>query len=310
MGTLVKITVYTSGEDEARQAFRAGFERIRELDAILSDYRPDSELNRLTAGRVGTPTAISRDLFVVLSAAQDLADQTKGAFDVTMGPVIRLWREARRLNRLPDPGALAEADGRTGYRKLHLDRERQTVTLDQGDMALDVGGNAKGYAASEALAAIGGLGVRSAMVAISGDLAFSDAPPGTRGWRIAVHDLPARQADVPAVLDLTNAAVSTAGPAEQHLDVNGRRYSHIIDPSSRMGLTDDLTVTVVATTGLAADGLDTAISVLGVERGLALIEGRQDAVALLIRRTASGVEALASSRFQSFTRQARKGAVN
>src|SRR5688572_14324606 len=297
MGTLVKITVYSRGEEEARRAFRAGFDRIGELDAILSDYRPDSELNRLTAGEVGTPRAVSRDLFVVLSAAQELAEQTQGAFDVTMGPVIRIWREARKLNRLPDPGALAAAAGRTGYRKLHLDRERQRVTLDRRDMVLDVGGNAKGYAASEALAAIGSLGVRSAMVAISGDLAFSDAPPGTRGWRIAVHDLPAGQADVPAVLDLTNAAVSTAGPAEQHLDVNGRRYSHIIDPSSRMGLTDDLTVTVVATTGLAADGLDTAISVLGVERGLALIEKRQDAVALLIRKTLSGVEVVTSSRF-------------
>jgi len=297
MGTLVKITVYTRGEDEARRAFRAGFDRIRELDAILSDYRPGSELNRLTAGNAGTPMAVGRDLFAVLSAAQDLADQTNGAFDVTMGPVIRLWREARRLNRLPDPGPLAEAAGRTGYRKLHLDRDRQTVMLDQKGMALDVGGNAKGYAASEALAAIGSLGVRSAMVAISGDLAFSDAPPGARGWRIAVHDLPPGKADVPAVLDLTNAAVSTAGPSEQHLDVNGRRYSHIIDPVSRMGLTDDLTVTVVARNGLTADGLDTAISVLGVERGLALIESRRDAVALLIRKTATGVEVVTSSRF-------------
>ena len=305
MGTLVKITVYTRGKDEARRAFRAGFDRIRELDAILSDYKPDSELSRLTTTAVRAPIAVSRDLFVVLSAAQDLAGQTKGAFDVTMGPVIRLWREARRLNRVPDPGALAEASGRTGYGKLHLDRERRTASLDQQGMALDVGGNAKGYAASEALAAIGRLGIRSAMVAISGDLAFSDAPPGARGWRIAVHDLATGQTDVPALLDLTNAAVSTAGPAEQHLDVNGRRYSHIVNPSSRMGLTDDLTVTVVARDGLTADGLDTAISVLGVERGLALVEEHQDAVALLIRKTASGVEVLPSSRFHSFTGEPR-----
>ena len=301
MGTLVRITVYSNDEHEARRAFRAGFDRIHELDAILSDYKPDSELNRLTTTAVRRPTAVSRDLFTVLSASQDLAGQTNGAFDVTIGPVIRLWREARRVNRLPDEGALGEAAGKSGYRKLHLDRERQTVSLDQRGMALDVGGNAKGYAASEALDAISRLGVVSAMVAVSGDLAFSAAPPGTSGWRISVHDLPGEHAGVPEVLELTNAAVSTAGPAEQHLDVNGRRYSHIVDPSTRMGLTEDLTVTVIARTGLVADGLDTAVSVLGVARGLALIERRQDAVALLIYRSASSVRVLPSSRFLSFT---------
>jgi FAD:protein FMN transferase len=301
MGTLVKITVYTSGEDEARRAFRAGFDRIHELDAILSDYKADSELNRLTTTAVRIPIAVSRDLFTVLSAAQDLAERTNGAFDVTMGPVIRLWREARRGNRLPDEGGLVEAAGRSGYRKLHLDRERHTVSLDQQGMALDVGGNAKGYAASEALDVISRLAVASAMVAVSGDLAFSAAPPGTSGWRISVHDLPGEQA-VPQVLELANAAVSTAGAAEQHLDAGRRRYSHIVDPATRMGLTGDLTVTVVARTGLVADSLDTAISVLGVERGLALIDARADAVALIVRRTAAGHEVVPSARFRSFIR--------
>jgi len=300
MGTLVKITVYTLDAGAARRAFRAGFDRIRDLDAILSDYKTDSELNRLTSTAVRGPIPVSRDLFAVLSAAQELAAATSGAFDVTQGPVIRLWREARTPRTLPGAPALGAAAARGGYRKLHLDPGRRTVKLDRQDMALDVGGIAKGYAASEALAAIGGLGVRSAMVAISGDLAFSDAPPGARGWRIALHDLPDVAAGVPATLELTNAAVSTAGPGEQHLDAGGRRYSHIVDPATRLGLTDDLTVTVVATDGLAADGLDTAMSVLGVDRGLALIDARDDAAAVIVRRNAAGAAVIASSRFQSF----------
>lgn len=300
MGTLVKITVYTPGEEAARRAFRAGFDRIRELDAILSDYKPESELNRLAASAVRKPARVSRDLFAVLSAAQEIAGVTGGAFDVTQGPVIRLWREARKTRQLPENGALAGAARRTGYRKLHLDSSRRTVTLDQEEMALDVGGIAKGYAASEALAALGGLGVRSAMVAISGDLAFSAAPPGTTGWRIALHDLPGEPAGVPPTIELTNAAISTAGPGEQHLVAGGRRYSHIVDPATGMGLTDDLTVTVVATHGLAADGLDTAISVLGVERGLALLDARDDAVAVIVRGSAEGAAVIASSKFQRF----------
>jgi thiamine biosynthesis lipoprotein len=298
MGTLVKITVYTSGEDEARGAFRAGFGRIGELDAILSDYKPESELSRLTGIAIGAPAPVSRDLYNVLEAAQQLAEATAGAFDVTQGPVIRLWREARRSKQVPGADALREAASRTGYRKLHLDPARCTVKLDQPGMALDVGGIAKGYAASEALAAIGRLGVRSAMVAISGDLAFSDAPPGTSGWRISVHDLPGNQV-VPQVIELANAAVSTAGAAEQHLDANGHRYSHIVDPSTRMGVTEDVTITVVARSGLVADGLDTAMSVLGVERGLALIDARTDAAALIVRRTTNGDEILPSSRWIS-----------
>ena len=114
--------------------------------------------------------------------------------------------------------------------------------------------------------------MRSALVAVSGDLAFSDAPPGQRGWRIGVHSGDASIVSVPGVLELTNAAVSTSGSSAQHLDVDGRRYSHIIDPSSGMGLVDDITVAVIARHGLDADGLDTAVSVLGADRGLALIE--------------------------------------
>src|SRR5215217_4641042 len=247
MGTLVKITLYAPGEDEARGAFQAAFSRIRALDRTLSDYRPDSELNRLSTTPAGAAVGLSDDLWRVLSASQDLAVATDGAFDVTQGPVIRLWRAARGTGRLPDEHALGEAAGRSGYRKLHIDGATRTATLDAPGMALDVGAIGKGYAASEALAVLRGRGVRSALVAVSGDLAFGDAPPGKSGWRIAIHEDAESQAQgIPAVLELTNAAVSTAGAAEQHADIGGRRYSHIVEPSSRLGLTDDIIVTVIA----------------------------------------------------------------
>ena len=306
MGTLVRITIYTPGEEAARAAFRAAFDRIGELDRILSDYRPDSELNRVTTEAVGRPVRVSDDLFTVLRASQDLAVSTGGAFDITQGPVIRLWREARKTGRLPEPAALQEAAARGGYRKLHLDAAHRTVACDMAGMALDVGAIGKGYAASEALAVLGRLGVRSALVAVSGDLAFSEAPPGQRGWRIAIHADEPSLASVPAVLELTNAAVSTAGSSEQHVDAGGRRYSHIVDPASLMGLVEDLTVTVVARHGLDADGLDTAASVLGPERGMALIESRPGAAGLIIRRTSEGTTVLTSRRFRALA--ARHGA--
>ena len=255
MGTLVRIQVYAAGEAQAKAAFRAGFARIAELDNALSDYKPDSELNRL-------PARVSPDLFRVLEAAQALAVETEGAFDVTIGRVTRLWREARKGGRLPEGAALQEALRHSGYRKLHLDPATRRVRRDDPEVKLDLGAIAKGYAADEALAAIAAAGIRSALVAISGDIVFGDAPSGRAGWRI---DAGGR------VVELANAAVSTSGAAEQHLGP----YSHIVDPRTGMGITDPITVTVVARRGIEADALATAISILGRERGMALAARRQ-----------------------------------
>jgi len=298
MGTLVKITLYTTDEQAATRAFRAAFDRIIDLDRILSDYKPDSELNQITSTAVGHSVKVSDDLFTVLAASQDLAEATDGAFDVTQGPVIRVWREARKVSRLPDADTLREAASRSGHRKLHLDAAAHTVMLDQAGMGLDVGAIGKGYAASEALKVLGRLGVRSALVAVSGDLAFSDAPPGERGWHVDIHSDDPALAHVPRVLELTNASVSSSGSTEQHLDIGGKRYSHVIDPSSGMGLVGDIIVTVIAPSGLDADGLDTAVSVLGPERGLALIESRPGVAALIVQRTNAVTNVVMSSRFR------------
>jgi thiamine biosynthesis lipoprotein len=302
MGTLVRVTVYAPDERTATRAFRAAFDRMAALDDTLSDYKPDSELNRLAATAAGRPAKVSADVFRVLKASQALAEETGGAFDVTQGPVIRLWREARRSGRLPDPAALREAAGRSGYRKLRLDAVHRTVALAMPGMALDVGGIGKGYAASEALEAIARVGVDSALVAVSGDLAFSGAPPGQRGWRIGVQTTEERLPGVPEYLELTNAAVSTSGNTEQHAEIDGRRYSHVIDPSSGQGLVDDIRVTVIARHGLDADGLDTAASVLGPERGLALIESHPGAAGLIIVGAGEGARVLPSVRFQELPR--------
>jgi thiamine biosynthesis lipoprotein len=251
MGTLIRLQVYATGEDQAREAFRAAFARIAELDAALSDYQPDSEVNRL-------PGVAGPDLFRLLEASQKLAEETDGAFDVTIGQLTRLWRAARKAGSPPGAEAVREALAHSGYRKLQLDPATRRVRFDDPELKIDLGGIAKGYAADEALAAIGRAGVRSALVAVSGDLAFSDPPPGRKGWRIDAGG---------KVMELSNAAVSTSGAAEQHLGP----YSHILDPRTGMGITDPITVTVVARHGIESDALATAISVLGEERGRRLI---------------------------------------
>jgi thiamine biosynthesis lipoprotein len=267
MGTLIRIQLYAAETSQANQAFRVAFDRIAQLDAALSDYQPESEVNRLCRSGAGKPVKVSADLFHVLASAHQVAEATGGAFDVTLGPVTFLWRQARQQHRLPAPDALRDALQRSGYRKLHLDAAARTVTLDQEGMRLDLGGIAKGYAADEALAALAEIGIHRALVAASGDLAIGDPPPDRKGWRVGI-DSPAP----PAVLDLCAAAVSTSGDASQNLEIAGVRYSHIVDPSTGTGLTRPIAVTVVARHGIDADSWSTALSVLGPERGIALIE--------------------------------------
>lgn len=298
MGTLFRIKLYAADQQQAQRAFRAAFDRIAALDDILSDYKPDSELNRLCRDGVHRPTTVSSDLFRVISASQKLSEESGGAFDITLGPVTHLWRAARKANRLSDSEAIQEAHARCGFRKLHIDPAQHTVKLDQENMQLDVGGIAKGYAADEALAVLSNLGIRSALIAASGDLAFSDAPPGETGWKIGIDSFDSAEMPFTRVLRLANGAVSTSGATEQHLDANGARYSHIIDPKTAKGLTRPITVTVIARHGIDSDGMSTAVSVLGVEKGLAFIERRPGVAALIVTGERGALRVIESSRLR------------
>lgn len=254
MGTLVRITIY------ARDAspMRAAFDRIRELDEELSDYKPESELNRLCRTH-DQPVRVSEDLFRVLEASQELSKLTDGAFDVTIGPVTHLWR----LGKLPD----AEAMARVGWRNMALDKKDRTVVLKLAGMQLDLGAIAKGYAGDEALKTLRRLGVTRALIAVSGDIVAGDAPPGTRGWRIGLEPAGGE-------ILLRNAAVSTSGDSEQSREIGGVRYSHIVDPKTGLGLRSEIAVTVVARRGLDADPIATAVSVMGAKRGRAVFQRR------------------------------------
>lgn len=278
MGTLVRITLYAPGQESAESGFQAAFARISAIDSVLSDYKPESELSRLSRQPAGVPAAVSEDLWSVLSAAQAVSAQTAGAFDMTMGPLIRLWREARVEHRLPHPEAIEEARTRIGYRNVKLHPARHTVTFAATGMQLDAGGIGKGYAADEALTTLRRMGLSSALVAAAGDLAIGDPPPGRNAWTIAVEP---RQG-VRQVLRLSNAGVSTSGDAEQFMEVEGVRYSHIVDPKTGLGLTESLGVTVVAMSATQSDSLATGLSVMG-ESGLRTWKG--DAAVLAAGRS-------------------------
>jgi FAD:protein FMN transferase len=299
MGTLMRIKLFARDQAQAKTALRAAFDRIAQLDETLSDYKPGSELNRVTATAVNSPARISPDLFRILTASLELSEESGGAFDITLGPVTHLWRQARTANHLPDQAALHHALLRCGYRKMHIDMSQHTVMFDQPGMQLDAGGIAKGYAADEALAVLAKFGIHSALVAASGDLAFSDAPPGQQGWKVGVDSFDESNAPFTRILMLSNGAVSTSGDTEQHLDANGVRYSHIVNPKDGVGLTKGITVTVVARNGIEADGTTKVVSLLGATRGLAFIDSHPGLAALVVTNEHGRPQIQESSRFGS-----------
>jgi thiamine biosynthesis lipoprotein len=297
MGTRFRVVLYAPDEAAAKAAARAAFARVAALDACMSDYKPDSELMRLCAKAGGDPVPVSRELFFVLEKAQEVSRRSDGAFDVTVGPVVRLWRQARRTQRLPDPERLARARALVGWRNVRLDPKARTVQLLKPGMLLDLGGIAKGYAADGALAALAKHGVTRALVAAGGDIAVAGAPPGAEGWDVAIAPLDPAEEKAPRHLLLRDAAVSTSGDAEQFAVIDGTRYSHIVDPRTGLGLVGRASVTVVARRGVEADSLTKVASVLGPEKGLPIIEATPGASGRVVRETARGLEKAVSEHF-------------
>ena len=280
MGVQCKVVLWAPDGELAREAAEAAFARIAQLEDALSDWRPDSELNRLCRAR--GPVPVGEDLWLALGVGLEVARQSDGAFDPTVGPLVQLWRQSRRTRQLPPAAALAAARARVGWHKVRLDAARRTVELQNEGMALDLGGLGKGLAAQAAVDLLRARGLPQCLVALAGDVAVGAAPPDRPGWRVEVAGGQARE---PAgTLWLCHAAVSTSGDTEQFVAIDGVRYAHIVDPRTGLGIQHRWSVTVVAPRGEQADALSTAVWVLGEDRGRALLATRSGVAAVFETR--------------------------
>lgn len=260
MGVQVRLVLYAPDEDSALAAARAAFARVGQIDAAASDWRPDSELSRLCAQAGRGPVRISDDLYALLEAAQRISQASDGAFDVTIGPLVALWREARRTGRLPDEQRIADARRLVGWRNVRLDPAARTAELLMPGMKLDLGGIAKGYAGDCAIAVLKQHGMASAMCEAGGDVVVSAAPPGRDGWNVQTMGRTGR--DDGPVVTISNCAIAMSGDTEQFVVMDGRRYSHVVDPRTGVGLTGRVMTVIIAPDGATADALATAASVL------------------------------------------------
>ncbi len=272
MGVQTRIIVWAQNKFMAQSACEAAFNRIDDLEDVMSDYRPTSELmvlcSKFSISSAGMQKVkLSDDLFDILWKSQEFSRRSDGAFDVTIGPLVELWRSARRSGKFPSADSLTQARALTGWRKMRLDSKDKTAQLTISGMQLDLGGIAKGYACDAAIKELRKQGIKSALVEMGGDIAVSEPPPGEKGWRIDVENVPK---GFNRMVMLTNAGISSSGDAEQYVEIGGKRYSHIVDPRTGVGLTTRIAVTIIAPDAATSDGLSTAVSVLGEKRGRTL----------------------------------------
>jgi thiamine biosynthesis lipoprotein len=269
----------------------------------MSDYRADSELMRLTREDATAPFPVSGDLYDVLAKSLWTGELSGGAFDVSIGPLVDLWRVARKTGRLPDPEEVTQAKALVDYRNIELDPARHTVFLKRAGMKLDLGAIGKGYAADQMLAVLQAHGIHHAMVVAGGEVVVGEAPPGDSAWKVRIDTADANAGGAPCALLLRTAAVSTSGDEHQFLELNGHRYSHVINPATGWALEGESSTTVIARDSTTADALCTTFSLMSVEDGIRTAKSLPGVSVLWVRRVGGSWKRYASEGFPTSCRE-------
>lgn len=289
MGSRLEIIVYTQTEQQAKEVIDAGLAEIERLSKILSNYDAESEISRLCATQVDSPFSMSSDLAKVLALSKRWHQWSDGKFDVTVGPLTELWRQARKQKQLPNKEEVARSRQRCGWELVQCDFNleslvsSQTSDLSIGDqrgypvrllaaeMVVDLSGIATGYIVDRAFEKMSTFGYPSVLINAGGDIRVGDPPPAQNGWRVSIAGL---KKNAPPLLNLSlrNCAVTTSGDLFQYVEIEGRRYSHFMDPSTGEPVERRQSVTVIAATTVDADAGATSLALLGMERSASLFD--------------------------------------
>lgn len=246
MGSTWSIAVY--GQDRARmeEAVDMAFEELRRLDGMLSNYRPDSELSEVNRRSAELPVRVSREFLDLLAACLDYSRQSEGAFDITVGPLMRVWGFYKGSGRLPHPAEVRAALASVGYRNIILEQDRRTVRFVRRGVELDAGGIGKGYAVDRMVDVLRRSGIDTALVSAAGSSIYGlGAPPGEKGWKVDIRD-PKDERKTAAQVYLRNNSLSTSGNYEKFFNAGGRTYAHIMDPRTGFPAQGVLAVSVIA----------------------------------------------------------------
>ncbi|MEO6732085.1 MAG: FAD:protein FMN transferase [Ferruginibacter sp.] len=267
MGSPFTIVFYSDDSVQATTLAKKSFNLVDSFVSIFSDYIDTSELSKLSASAgLNMPVAVSPAMLDILILSKTAFKKSGGAFDITIGPVVKLWRQARKTKQFPSPEMVKRARSLTGFNKLVIDSINKKAILLQSGMQLDLGGIAQGYIAQKIINFLTEQHINHALVNASGDIVTTGAPPGTKGWTIGVNVPESKEELLSQKLLIQHKTVSTSGDAYQFMEHGGKRYSHIIDPRTGYGVTSLRNVTVIAADGTTADWLATACSILPIKK--------------------------------------------
>jgi thiamine biosynthesis lipoprotein len=243
----------------------AALDEVDRIDRLMSHYKASSELSRVNREAASGPVTVDRELFDFLALCLRESRDSGGAFDITVGPLMKAWGFFRGEGRLPDPRTLDEARARVGYRHVLLDETARTVRFARPGMELDLGGIAKGYAVDRVVSLLRARGVTSALVSAGGSTLYAlGAPPGASGWDVELQD-PLDGRKVALRLSLRDLALSMSGSSEKFFEKGGKRYTHVMDPRTGRPVEGVLAVAVITDSGTRGDALDNAFYVAGID---------------------------------------------
>lgn len=272
MGSQLRLAAWSTGEAPAVAAFDQAFREFDRLEALLSIWKPGSDVVRLNAAAGRAPVVVSADTITVLEAAAQASEWTGGKFDITFGTLAGLWKfDHDQDNTIPGPRAIAERLPFVDYRLVQVDRAKGTAFIRQAGARVHLGGIGKGYAVDRAAAILRERGFRDFLIQSGGDLYVAGLNDGAP-WQLGIADPRGSGGQSFATLELSNGTFSTSGDYERFFIKDGVRYHHLIDPDSGRPAAGTRSVTIVTDSAMLADVLSTGVFIMGPVAGMALIE--------------------------------------
>lgn len=263
MGTQMKIIFYASDSLKANDISKALFKKVKALNAIFSDYDNNSELMQLCSSyQTNKRIEVSNELFDILYEANKISIVSDGMFDVTVGPYTRMWRKAKKKHKLPTKQRLLQAKKVVDYKYIILNHKDKTVTFKKSGVQIDLGGIAKGYTADKVLKMLKNYNINQALIDFGGDITVGDSPPNKKGWNVEINYTNHLGEQISKVVSINNISIATSGDYFQQLSIDNIKYSHIIDPTTGLGITKSIQVTVIAKSGILADSFASAFNVM------------------------------------------------
>jgi thiamine biosynthesis lipoprotein len=272
MYTIVSITVSSDSEEKAKTAIDRAFNELDKLAKLLNFYAEDSEISMINKNAGEKPVKVSPETLEIIDKALYVSENTEGAFDITVGPVVRLWDFQNKV--LPDEKLIKEKLKLVGYKNVIVDKEKSTVFLKTKGVQIDLGGIIKGYAADKAVEILKKNGIKSGIVAIAGDIKVFGKKPDNGLWNVGIQNprQKGKNDEILATIELSDMAISTSGDYVRFFMKDGKRYHHLLNPKTGYPAYGCRSVTVIARDGVFADGFATGIFVLGHQKGMDVLK--------------------------------------